>query len=175
MSNFPILDLVAGIIFIFFLLSIICSSVVEIVLTTRKIRSKVLGEWITGMFNIELPGTVKKDASGKDIPGTGKKLGDELIDHCALTALSGEGQPPSYIDAKNFVSALLEKITFYGPIAKDTIMNVPNKIDEYMIAIYINRNNLAISLIMIGCGIIKSEELLVVINFNDKSFEKAET
>src|SRR5437870_4527299 len=102
MSNFPILDLVAGIIFIFFLLSIICSSIVEIILTAKKVRGKVLGDWIKTIFN-------------KPVPGSDKSLGEEIIDHCALTGLSKSGESPSYIDARNFVSALLEKVAKYGP------------------------------------------------------------
>jgi hypothetical protein len=40
MGGFPILDLVVGIIFIYFLLSIICSSAVEITLSANKIRAR---------------------------------------------------------------------------------------------------------------------------------------
>lgn len=102
MSSFPILDLVAGMIFIFFMLSIISSSAVEIVLTTGKYRSKMLEEWLRNIFDkdVTLPG-------GKVVP-----LGQALMDHCSITALSRQGKSPSYIDARNFASALLEKVTY---------------------------------------------------------------
>ncbi len=41
MSGFPILDLVLGLIFIYFVLSIICSAVVESILTTWQLRARL--------------------------------------------------------------------------------------------------------------------------------------
>lgn len=51
MSGFPILDLVIGMIFIFFLLSIICSSAVELVFTILKTRATLLEEWLKRIFD----------------------------------------------------------------------------------------------------------------------------
>ncbi|HUC82003.1 MAG TPA: hypothetical protein VMR70_13890 [Flavisolibacter sp.] len=100
MSGFPILDLVLGIIFIYFLLSIISSSVVEIVMTVKRTRAKVLTEWLLRIFDTQIT----------TIGGQTAKMGKEIMDHCALTALSKTGKAPSYIDAKNFTTALLDKI-----------------------------------------------------------------
>lgn len=102
MSSFPILDLVAGMIFIFFMLSIISSSAVEIVLTSGKYRAKMLEEWLRNIFNKDV--TLH---SGKVV-----SLGEALMDHCSITALSCQGKAPAYIDAKNFAAALLEKVTY---------------------------------------------------------------
>jgi hypothetical protein len=102
MSSFPILDLVAGVLFIYFVLSIIASSAVEMVLTVLRVRAEVLGNWLTTIFDKTV-----KDPSGKPVV-----LGQAIMDHCSITALSGQGKSPSYIDAKNFVSALLEKVSF---------------------------------------------------------------
>jgi len=41
MNGFSVLDLVAGMIFIYFLLGIICSSAVEIILSANKIRVRL--------------------------------------------------------------------------------------------------------------------------------------
>jgi hypothetical protein len=111
MSGFPIIDLVVGMIFIYFLLSIICSSVVEIALTYVKARSTLLAEWLTAIFDKPV------QDGDSTIP-----LGQAIMDHCAVTALSGKGKAPSYIDAKNFTSALLEKIT-YDPNNPNSIAN----------------------------------------------------
>ena len=105
MSSFPILDLILGIIFLYFLLSIISSSVIEIALSIMRVRAKVLEEWFMTIFQNKI-----EDAKGQQV-----ELGVELLDHCAVTALSKKIEPkksraPSYIDAKNFVSALLDKI-----------------------------------------------------------------
>lgn len=99
MTSFPILDLVAGMIFIFFLLSVISSSVVEAFMTMSGARSKMLKQWLEGIFD-------------KTIPGTDKTLGQSIMDHCSITGLSGKGKSPSYIDAKNFVSVFIEKVTY---------------------------------------------------------------
>lgn len=101
MSGFAILDLVVGMIFIFFMLSIICSSVVEIALTYVKARANLLEEWLNGIFSEKT-----------QVGGETKTVGESIMDHCAVTVLSGKGKSPAYIDAKNFTSALLEKITF---------------------------------------------------------------
>jgi len=50
MSGFSVLDLVAGMIFISFLLSIICSSAVEIILSANKIRARVLEMALRDIF-----------------------------------------------------------------------------------------------------------------------------
>ena len=101
MSGFPILDLVAGMIFIYFMLSIICSSAVEIILSVKKLRARVLESWLRRIF-------------AKDITIDGKvvSLGQAIMDHCSVTALSSTGSSTSYIAAKDFTSALLEKITY---------------------------------------------------------------
>ncbi len=110
MSGFPILDLVAGIIFIYFLLSIISSSAVEMVMTVFKLRGKMLGEWLLEIFNMDVT-----------LPdGTKQTLGRAIMDHCSVTGLSKPGKAPAYIDAKNFTAAFLEKIT-YDPADKQSI------------------------------------------------------
>ena len=110
MSSFPILDLVVGIIFIFFLLSIICSSIVEMILTVRRVRAQVLGRWLLTIFDTKIT-----DADNNQVA-----LGQEIMDHCAVTALSPKGSAPSYIDSKNFVSALLDKITTFSKVVNPT-------------------------------------------------------
>lgn len=111
MSGFPIIDLIAGIIFVYFLLSIISSSVVEMLLTAANARSKLLGEWLYKIFD-----------KAVQVGDHQEPLGQALMDHCSVTALSGKGSSPSYIDAKNFTSALLEKLTF-DPANPESIAN----------------------------------------------------
>jgi hypothetical protein len=121
MSGFPILDLVVGIIFIYFLLSIISSSALEIVLTAFKLRAKMLESWLKTIFDKPYPQPGEKKTT----------LGKVIMDHCSVTALSGEDAAPSYIDAKNFASALLERISF-DPANPQ---KVPANLDEYIAAI----------------------------------------
>src|SRR3954454_22163728 len=113
MSGFPILDLVIGMIFIYFLLSVISSSAVEMILTAAKARAKILEEWLNRIFDT----VVKED--GKE-----RTVGQLIMDHCAVIALSEKGKAPSYIDAKNFTSALIEKITYDPKNPKSIAANI---------------------------------------------------
>jgi hypothetical protein len=122
MSGLTIIDLIAGMIFIYFLLSIICSSVVEIALTYVNARSTLLAEWLTGIF----------DKPVKEGSNT-VSLGQAIMDHCAVTVLSGKGKAPSYIDAKNFAAALIEKLTYDPNDPNSIAMDVEtliNKIEQ---------------------------------------------
>ena len=97
MTNFPILVLVAGIIFIYFLLSIISSAIVEMIISGSKARAKVLEEWLKKTF--------------------AEKVGDKtlahyIMNHLSISALSETDKSPSFIDAKNFAAALIEKIAY---------------------------------------------------------------
>ncbi len=76
MTNFPILDLVAGMIFFYFLLSIIASSAVEMILTGLKCRAKMLENWLTTIFSEKV-----KLAGGVVVP-----LSQAIMNHCSLTA-----------------------------------------------------------------------------------------
>jgi hypothetical protein len=110
MSGFPIVDLVIGIMFIYFLLSVINNSIVEIFIKVTKARAKILEEWLDKVFSkpVQLP------------DGTSKKLGQAIMDHLSVSGLSASGKSPSYIDAKNFSTAILEKLT-YNPSDPDSI------------------------------------------------------
>ena len=52
------------------------------------------------------------------------------MDHCSVTALSNEKKSTSYIDAKNFTSALLEKITYDPSNPESIAKNIDEYIDE---------------------------------------------
>lgn len=113
MSGFPIIDLVVGMIFVYFLLSIICSSLIEMIQVGLKARSKLMREWLFELFS--------KPVASKS--GHKISLAQAILDHCSVSVLRGNGRSVPYIEAKNFVSALLEKIT-YDPgdpksVAKD--------------------------------------------------------
>ena len=123
MSGLPILDLVVGIIFIYFLLSIICSSIVELLFTVSRARAKLLEAWLKKIF--DLPAL---DSEGNpSTNGDGGKiiLGQAIMDHCMTTALSGKGKSTSYINAENFVSALLDKITITPAKDRTTQTQLP--------------------------------------------------
>lgn len=109
MKVFPIFDLVIGMIFIYFLLSVICSSAVELWLTVRRTRARLLQKWLKAIFNLQALdpyGIPMVDEKGKPIC-----VGQAIVDHCMVIALSPKGKSNSYLGAENFTIALLDKIS----------------------------------------------------------------
>src|SRR5215472_9983558 len=102
MSGIPILDLVVGMIFIYFLLSIICSSAVELCFSVLKTRAKVLEDWLRKIFDqpaLDSSGSkiILVDNNGKEILDSRGQpqfvtLGQAIMDHCITNALSNKGE-----------------------------------------------------------------------------------
>ncbi|MFI5134441.1 MAG: hypothetical protein ACHQD9_01180 [Chitinophagales bacterium] len=95
MSGLSILDLVAGMIFIYFLLSLICSAAFEAFSAATSIRAKLLEEWIRKTF-----------ADGK-----GDAVVNGLLDHPLANGLSKHGEATSYMSAKVFSETILNIIS----------------------------------------------------------------
>ncbi len=139
MSGFAILDLVVGMIFIFFLLSIVTSSAVELVLTVAKLRAKILARWLRTVFNLP---ALLPDGTPNLHPEHGKpiSLGQALMDHCMLTALTEENRSTTYIKSSDFVSAFLDHVTRVsaGPGVPEGAAGFqlpPKTLDDYRAAI----------------------------------------
>lgn len=96
MTSFPILDLVLGMIFIYFLLSVISNAIIELFMTASRARAKVLEEWLRSVFE------------GKS--QVANNMANNIMNHPAVAALSKDNQSPSYIKASNFVTALIDGI-----------------------------------------------------------------
>ncbi len=91
------------------------------ILTGFKARAALLEEWLFKIFD-----KIITQPDGKKL-----SLGQAIMDHCSITTLSTERKSNSYIDAKNFASALLEKITFDPANPKA----LPKDIDEFIAVI----------------------------------------
>jgi hypothetical protein len=98
MGSLHFLDLVIGLVFIYFLLSLICVSLQELKATWKKERSQNLKKWILDTFN------------GKDATGG---LGDMIWNNIQIDGLTQTGREASYIPKEVFVSAVLDEI-YYG-------------------------------------------------------------
>lgn len=129
MSGFPILGLMIGMIFIYFLLSIITSAVVEIVLTIFKPRAPMLHLWLIEIFNLD-----SHHMCG--VPNTNIKLSQEIMDRCMLTTLTKTGKSTSYMKAEHFVTALLDHISPPQQTDKNTPIQIrPITLQGYITAI----------------------------------------
>ncbi len=134
MSSFPILDLVVGIIFVYFLLSIMTSSAVELWFAVLKTRARLLERWLMRIFN--LPALNSSGVPLTNADGQPVSLGEEIMNHCMVTGLSKKGRSTSYIDAKNFVSALLDKITLLQAApGTDQVQFPPTTLAQYITSI----------------------------------------
>lgn len=100
MLDFSALDVAVGLFFLWFVLSLICSALNEIVASVLKWRSKTLGEGIENLL------------SGTDDRKDGADLAAEVYEHPLMQGLikPGWGEQrrwPSYVPSRTFVAALL--------------------------------------------------------------------
>ena len=91
MSLFAILDLVIGLIFIYFLLSLACSAVQEIISSILRLRPKVLNRWIRDTFS-----------KGN--------IGEAILKHKLIDGLTAKGRMAAYIPSDKFSRVLLDII-----------------------------------------------------------------
>lgn len=92
MDILAVLDLVIGLIFIYFLIGLFCSTIQELISNMLDIRAKDLEGWLKDTF--------KEDDLGK------KLLGHKLID-----GLTAKGKRASYIPSDVFSHSLLDLIS----------------------------------------------------------------
>ncbi|SKC71811.1 hypothetical protein [Ohtaekwangia koreensis] len=91
MSAFAILDLVIGLIFIYFLLSLACSAIQEIISSFVRLRPKVLNQWLLDTFQ----------KGG---------IGEAILKHKLIDGLTAKGRMAAYIPSDKFSRALLDII-----------------------------------------------------------------
>ena len=106
MSNFPALEVVIGLCFVYFVLSLICSAVTESIASLRGWRAAKLELGIKNLL------------SGSDtVTKEGEALAKQVYDHPLVQALirpktgtkPGKKPPwPSYIPSRTFISALMD-------------------------------------------------------------------
>ncbi|MER0204772.1 MAG: hypothetical protein DU480_13205 [Nitrosomonas sp.] len=95
MLNSSILDIALGMVFLFVLVSLLCSAVNEMLAQVFRMRSKNLEVGLGNLLQ----------------SGEGNKLADDLYKHPLINGLSKPGQKPSYIPPKNFTLALMDIMT----------------------------------------------------------------
>ena len=103
MLDFSALDVAVGLFFLWFVLSLICSALNEIISSTLRWRAKTLG---VGIENL-LSGTYAPTKEGTD-------LAQEVYDHPLIQSLVKPSQGkkrewPSYVPSRTFMTALLSK------------------------------------------------------------------
>ncbi len=111
MSNFTALEVVIGLAFVYFVLSLICSAVAETISSLQRTRAKMLVGAIENLLS-----------SSDSITEEGKALAAQFWAHPLVQALikprggaapgaavsQADGKGPAYVPARTFVSALLD-------------------------------------------------------------------
>lgn len=107
MSNFPALEVVIGLTFVYFVLSLICSAVTEAIASRRGWRAAKLEQGVKNLLS----------GSSKLSP-EGEALAKDVYEHPLIQALiapitgkqaaAGKKPWPSYIPSRTFVTALLD-------------------------------------------------------------------
>ncbi len=97
MGAFQILDLIIGMAFVYFLLSLICVALQEIKARKYNERSENLRKWVYDTFK-----------KGKE----NNELAEKLWNNIIIDGLTQEGKAASYIPKDVFVSALFDEIHY---------------------------------------------------------------
>lgn len=126
MSGFAILDLVIGIIFIYFLLSIMCSAIMEVISNIGNMRARTLGKWFVTNF----PEKVMKTDGEK-----GRTLGKEILSHSLIQNLTKVGRKLSYVPKEEFAAVMLDIIVSQDRQSKKKTSNEPYTGAELMDAL----------------------------------------
>ena len=92
MLNSSILDIAMGMVFLFVLISLLCSAINEMAAQFLCMRAKNLEAGLANLLQ----------------SGAGKKLVNDLYSHPLINGLSKAGHKPSYIPPRNFTLALMD-------------------------------------------------------------------
>ncbi len=96
MSGFEFLDLVIGLIFIYLIYSLACSTLWEIAVNFTFLRGKMLQKWFLNTF--------------KNSIGDEEVFAHKILSHPLIQSLSKSGKMPSYISSRQFSEALVDLI-----------------------------------------------------------------
>lgn len=112
------LDLLIGLVFVYFALSIVCSALLEAISGWFNMRGKFLSRGIHTMLGEEQPGAIAKLLpKAKDRPEAATpKLTTALMDDPEIRGLSTENRYPSYLKPEVFADALLRTTEKQGAL-----------------------------------------------------------
>lgn len=95
MNYLAILDLVIGLIFVYFLMGLFCSTIQELVANAFNLRARNLNAWIRDTFDKN-------------------KFGEEILNHKLVDGLTKKGRIASYIPGDTFAHTVLDLISKAG-------------------------------------------------------------
>jgi hypothetical protein len=112
-----IVEVVIGLAFLYFLLSVVASAVSEAIAGATKLRARMLEEGITNLI------------SGSTTPAAPEKeIVRSLYEHQLVNGYGKDGNKPSYLSSRSFRNALLDITTLLGATEDPT--DDPLRVDE---------------------------------------------
>ncbi len=97
MSGFPVLDVAIGLAFVYLLLALICTTVMEWIAQIRKTRGKMLERSVQQLLN--------EEGSAKAV------ITNAFFEHPLIQTLRSPKRPPSYIPGSLFAKALRDVLS----------------------------------------------------------------
>ena len=110
MNILTVLNLILGVIFIYFLMGLICNSIFEAISTAIGLRSKYLTQWITQSF---------------------PEIYSHLTDSTVVNGLSAKGQATSYMSSSNFATAIISIISIYWKKVPASVQDINQALDDF--------------------------------------------
>src|SRR5689334_13240567 len=120
MFNSTILDVIIGLIFVYLLLSILCTAANEWVAALSKRRAITLQRGITQLL------------AGQPLAGDGKTLLDAFYRHPLIKTMFNGEHPPTYLSPRNFATAVTDIISDApdGPSAFEDLVTKVNAMPD---------------------------------------------
>src|SRR6185436_12476489 len=109
MTPLPILDLIAGMIFIYFLLALANNSLIEIWSSILSVRSDMLKAWVIMTLTKAKDGLNWKKVLKTQLDANG--LASQILNHPLLNGVSKQNVATHYMDGKSFAKALVEVLS----------------------------------------------------------------
>lgn len=127
MFGIPMLEVLIGLVFIYLLLSLICSAINEMIAGVRDSREKHLRCGITNLFcEHPSPKTAQPDSVPLNNPVTGIATTQGAVAtfyaHPLIKSLNEDGTPPSYIPSAVFARVIMD---MFAPADGTTPYSIP--------------------------------------------------
>lgn len=116
--NSTVLDVAIGLLFIYLLLSILCTTVNEWIAGIMRARSNTLRQGIRGLLDGQPNGTMQ--------------FLDSFYLHPVISGMMRDGQHPSYLSSRAFSTAIMDLVTptVSGPITLPDLVNGVNTLPD---------------------------------------------
>jgi len=133
MLNSTVLDVAIGLALVYFLLSVMCSTVRELVARALHERERGLVDGIHRLLGAAPPGSAIAPSAVSSIMKSGADLAARTLDHPLVRGMATRaGKAPAYVPGHGFALALLDVLcpSSHGPTTIDELRAAIHRIDD---------------------------------------------